>query len=258
MPNWTDNTITAKDEIIRKCLDKDGNFDFNLLIPMPGDLDVEDGSLSYFALILGNCTENEWIYRLGKQADPDTPPLSVQEITERNPSIFERYHVVPPVDSEHPFGAVSMSPTERFTCGTVNTAGDLFEYGKRLYSNLSRYGDTTWYGWRNKHWGCKWNAADTVYSAPSGNCEDATVYFNTPWCAPDGIFSRLCELYPGERIGFCSNYEEGFFSEGENISGKYVITACGEVRYNENTGEAEYFYDPEFEAEKEGGKNHEP
>ena len=36
MPNWVKNNVRfGTDKVLKECLDKDGNFDFNKVIPMP-------------------------------------------------------------------------------------------------------------------------------------------------------------------------------------------------------------------------------
>ena len=49
MPNWTENTVIAKKELIDRFLTKDKEsgdyfFDFNKLIPMPEELNLTSGS----------------------------------------------------------------------------------------------------------------------------------------------------------------------------------------------------------------------
>ena len=53
--------------------------------------------------------------------------------------------------------------------------------------------DDRWYGWRNKHWGCKWDIHDVEVDYEKA---DNLVHlnFNTPWGPPDGIYEKLCEM----------------------------------------------------------------
>ena len=53
--------------------------------------------------------------------------------------------------------------------------------------------DDRWYDWRRKHWGCKWDIHDVeVDYQKAANLVYLT--FVTPWCPPDGIYNKLCDM----------------------------------------------------------------
>ena len=53
--------------------------------------------------------------------------------------------------------------------------------------------DDRWYGWRNKHWGCKWDIHDVeVDYQKAANLVHLT--FLTPWGPPEGIYEKLCDM----------------------------------------------------------------
>jgi hypothetical protein len=53
--------------------------------------------------------------------------------------------------------------------------------------------DDRWYDWRRKHWGCKWDIHDVeVDYQKAANLVHLT--FVTPWCPPDGIYNKLCDM----------------------------------------------------------------
>ena len=55
--------------------------------------------------------------------------------------------------------------------------------------------DDRWYGWRtdSANWGCKWDIHDVeVDYQKAGNLVHLT--FLTPWCPPDGIYNKLCDM----------------------------------------------------------------
>jgi hypothetical protein len=53
--------------------------------------------------------------------------------------------------------------------------------------------DDRWYGWRNGHWGCKWDIHDVeVDYQKAANLVHLT--FVTPWGPPDGIYNKLCDM----------------------------------------------------------------
>ena len=53
MPNWTNTTIYTHKGVLNKYLDGK-NFDFNLLFPMPKDLEIESSSVANEALIMAS------------------------------------------------------------------------------------------------------------------------------------------------------------------------------------------------------------
>ena len=65
--------------------------------------------------------------------------------------------------------------------------------GQRYLDNLTKYGETTWYDWRIRHWGCKWNA-DTTELDIGDNA--LICFFETPWGPPNQWFEVLCETFP--------------------------------------------------------------
>ena len=55
--------------------------------------------------------------------------------------------------------------------------------------------DDRWYDWRtdSANWGCKWDIDDVeVDYQKAANLVHLT--FLTPWCPPDGIYNKLCDM----------------------------------------------------------------
>lgn len=93
-------------------------FDFEQLIPMPEELDVEDCPELWQGLEL------------------------YQEFMQANAS-----------QSEEKLGVLEQAWQSRMQIDPT-----VWTLGKQAYENLQKYGDATWYDWCARHWGCSWNA----------------------------------------------------------------------------------------------------
>lgn len=130
MPNWVTNQI----KIQGKNLDRlkthfleNGDFDFNTLIPMPTDLEIECSSNAKVGLSL-------YVDSLGKELQTE-------------------------FKSAYP-NAICDITSIKFP----DNKAELVELGKHVYNNYKQYGYGNWYDWRLDHWGCKWNACDGDHS----------------------------------------------------------------------------------------------
>lgn len=107
----------------------------------------------------------------------------------------------------------------------------LAELGLRYAGNVIRHGMSTWYDWRRRFWGTKWNAMNF-------KTEDAdTVRFDTAWTPPLPVIEKLAEMFPGKEIEL-TWADEGI---GSN-TGHLVIGENGEevefVEYEDNSQQA--------------------
>lgn len=78
------------------------------------------------------------------------------------------------------------------------------------------------YEWCVQNWGTKWNAYDQEIDHFEGYIR---AEFYTAWSPPEGVLSKLCEMYPDVEINI--SYEEaGMCYEGqyENQNGELVNT----------------------------------
>ncbi len=76
---------------------------------------------------------------------------------------------------------------------------------------LERFGASNWYDWALQNWGTKWNVTGDVLVDET---EDSLRYeFDTAWGPPEGVCSKLCELFPEASISWF--YRE----DGEQIAG---------------------------------------
>ena len=72
----------------------------------------------------------------------------------------------------------------------ANVNRQALEKGRIYLDNIINYGAPTWYEWRVKAWGCKWEAGNQ--EAVSSD----TIEFTTPWSAPVPVLQALSEKFP--------------------------------------------------------------
>lgn len=147
--------------------------DFNALVPMPEDLAIVSGSATRISLAAAEYLEtgkleadDGGLIRLAKDyaALMETDP-------KRAPAGFSDYL--------RELSASKDSPLD-------------LTLGEKARKNIERYGCPTWYEWRNRHWGTKWNSYDC-----SENPENPReISFSTAWAPPVPVFEKLAARYP--------------------------------------------------------------
>jgi hypothetical protein len=168
MPNHVQNKLKAIGpkakvkvamESIQGEKDKEGfipRIDFNKILPMPGSLNVESGTLGETAakVLFG--------------PDSDINAVSF-------PSIFS-----------------GKEDIERFRKWDTATQKKAIELAFVYKENKEKYGYTTWYNWSCNNWGTKWNA----YQTPDQRDESDTIFFQTAWSAPLPVIEALSKKFP--------------------------------------------------------------
>lgn len=226
MPNWTTNIIKCKIENLLKFLtitpEGKWSFDFNKLIPMPKELDLESGTEEYDAIA---CYF-----------------LAVDE--------QEKVHIKQILSSRSLFRGVSRTYMDEYleiirllNCRDKYDGEypeELVELGKKCVSNIDKYGHPTWWEWTRENWGTKWNVGTEVDVSINEYIE-ACVSFETAWCVPMGIVKKYAELCTddefhweyrnedpdfwtihilkkvhGEIIETCETYDEEYANDGED------------------------------------------
>lgn len=200
MPNHVTNIIEIKGNPSRikamfEAIKSDehglGSIDFNKLIPMPPELNIEEGSRTKHGLkAYKDFLE---VYNFNRE-----PNIDLGSIPEKAEQAFLR--VRPDVDS---------------------TAWSL---GKQAYQNKQKYGAHSWYDWRTKNWGTKWDA----YGYESGvHVDGHSLRFQTAWAPPQPVIAKLSEMYPD--LDFTHQYA----SEDIGVN-------CGEDEYHNGSLCGEY------------------
>ena len=170
MPNWVKSVIKTKPDVLEDIMKKYSNekgLDFQKIIPMPKDLDIEysvGGVLGLVYLFLdNNCS-------ISKE-------LIVQ--TFQNVSLESLY------DSD----ALEIVKRDYNQGKEIKESKRDIELAKKYISNYEKYGQATWYEWRIKNWGTKWNNIEFKRS-------NNTMIFETAWGFPEEIILKLSQKYP--------------------------------------------------------------
>lgn len=173
MPNHVENYISLQGDpkkirSMLKAIQSDelgiGSVDFNKIIPMPENLNIEAGTRTDRGLQ----AYRDFIeaYTAGRSAEDALKAL--ENI---------------PAESE-----------EAFLRRRTDIKHDEWELGKTAWNNIRQYGAPTWYDWCIANWGTKWNAYgydDTI------DYHDGTpLYFQTAWSAPHPVLEKLTEMFP--------------------------------------------------------------
>lgn len=201
MPNHVTNIIEIKGNPARikslfETVKNDeygiGSIDFNKLIPMPLELDIEEGSQTNCGLKAYKDFIEVYTFN-GKKEDFD-----LLNIPEKSEQAFLR--VRPDID---------------------RAAWDL---GKQAFQNEQKYGAATWYKWRIRNWGTKWNA----YGYDDGvQFDGKSLRFLTAWAPPQPVIAKLATMYP--ELDFIHQ----FASEDIGVN-------CGEDEYHNGSLCGEY------------------
>jgi len=84
-------------------------------------------------------------------------------------------------------------------------------------ANLKTYGYADWYSFCTNEWGTKWDAKTADIDEPfEVNSNEVTIYFDTAWSPPMGIYSALENMgfdvqatYVESGVGFIGYYSNG-------------------------------------------------
>lgn len=184
--------------------------DFNKIIPMPEDLNLETSSNTQKALRLyltkispdvkyyGN--ENEKISK--KMCDSIKALAKKRLIWGKEELIFKEDDISKIRDTEQ--------------------EEKLLSVGKDAFNNLVLYGHVTWYTWRVDNWNTKWNAYNFT------ECEDKTIEFTTAWEPPIPVIQELSKKFPDV------TFVHDFTDECLGYNTGHMVYKDGNVRMDEN------------------------
>ena len=146
-----------------------GSFDFNKLLPMPKELDMEAGTRTDRGLKL----VQEYHHALA-DLERQKPALTPEEYAANLRQCKGLYRKKRMADPE------------------------AWSLGEKAYGNIQRFGSPTWYEWCNRNWGTKWNA----YGFPPLEQNSDTMEFYTAWASVPKIISVLSRKYPEQTITY--------------------------------------------------------
>jgi hypothetical protein len=170
--------------VIKRIADAESAFDFNKVIPMSEELNIEESSDGRVGLaaISGSC------------ADYLSYPW-VKEKGIRTAAEFAAY-----VERERPLA---------------------IDLAQKYLSNQQRFGHSTWYGWCNDNWGTKWNAYSV--DEPEFLLDRVALRFNTAWSPAIPVIVRISDLFPSIELTlryFDEGWDfadEAFFKAGQCV-----------------------------------------
>lgn len=170
-----------------------GSIDFNKLTPMPEDLDIEEGPRTTRGLKAYNDFIEIYTFNSKKEN------FDLLNIPEKSEQAFLRVHS-------------DIDQTE-------------WKLGRQAFENQQKYGTPTWYKWRTRNWGTKWNA----YGYEGGvQFDGKTLQFLTAWAPPTPIVAKLATMYPD--LDFVHQWAD------EDIGYN-----CGEVEYHNGSPDGEFY-----------------
>lgn len=212
MPNWVKNVLQMKGVAKLPLYDKAGNFDFNKIVPMPPELEVESGSY----------VQDSIMYYL-----TDRLKVNVCELTGGKRKIVRDYitNMFNEKWPEELFGRLE----KRVICTEETDLEKMYQSGKAYVDNIRKYGFPTWYEWSLVNWDTKWNAHRTEIVG------DDMVIFETAWSEPAAVICKLHEMYPD------IDFEHTWADEGVgSYSGsRWVIDGdMDAIRYEQDSPEA--------------------
>ena len=146
-----------------------GSIDFNKLLPMPKELDMEAGTRTDRGLKLVQ-EYHQALTGLERQK-PGLTPAEYALALRKCEGLYRKQRMADPVT---------------------------WALGEQAYSNVQRFGSPTWYEWCSRNWGTKWNA----YGFPPLEKDSDTMEFFTAWNSVPQIITLLSRKYPEQTITY--------------------------------------------------------
>lgn len=199
-----------------------GEFDFKKIIPMPEEMDMDDGPYVLVA-IATYLTEKGTV-------SPD-------DMSDENKNIADQFFIPPMAfitgqtykDSENGWEALRVNmfciPSD-----DLNRSW-LYEQGRQYVRNYKKYGCATRTLWCLMNWGAGSNAFNTKTSADK-------ITFNILQSPPFKILRRISELYPDKTME-CSLWESGSPQLKSELTVRAGCPVKGELNCWKNIGETE-------------------
>ena len=219
MPNWIKNKIifskkSSIDEFIDKycsLIDNSYQFDFNKVIKMPNELEVEFSSKSMDALLLYMTKICPNINYYGKKKDK----IIISEWEFINKKLEDKVLL-----------------TKTFILSEEEVKNILFKYSKQeeqilklglaQVENIKKYGELNWYTWSINNWGTKWNS--TNFEIKEGG---KSITFDTAWDPAIPIIIEMSKQNPEIKFAFLYSDEDIGCKVGYILLSKGIIDYKG-------------------------------
>jgi len=158
----------------QRFLDENLHLDFQKVIPMPEDLNIEAASWG------------DWGYQ-ALYGDWREIAARLSQLGKYGP-FNERAELLNAIRAEMP---------------------EALALGEKYRANEERYGARHWYDWCREHWGTKWNAYDHLDTEV--DLEDRLVlWFHTAWTPPYPVVQAMSASFP--RLGFRLVFADEFLN----------------------------------------------
>lgn len=206
MPNWVRNTVTSDNwELLKeKFTTKDENgkltVDFNLVIPIPKDLNITCGSYEWKTHSFVN---EELIAKQNTRLKPMLDIAYDENLTQEE--FVKKVLKAITIKSIQELYDIRLSTDEQIKEAVENIL--------KGYYNLQKYGYVNWYEAHNALWNTKWNACDCEIDD-----DLQRITFDTAWAMPFNVYSKLSKdvnikvAYADEDLG--NNYGISEFKDG--------------------------------------------
>lgn len=221
MPNWIKNRIiTGSRDLTDKLIKKYGTFeasgetesvqfDFNKVIPMPKDLQIEFSSRSDNALILYLTKVSPYVDYYGNDKDKFS---------------FDEFNDIKNNISKHMMFSHNLTFSEDALPQMLDKYNNeekcMLELGKTQVNNIIKYNALNWYEWSINNWGTKWNSDSLEVDE---NKQSLT--FETAWDPAIPVFLEITKQNPTKRFAFLYADE----AIGSHVG--YVLASNGKIDY---------------------------
>ncbi len=192
MPNWCYQKLRVQgspDDLarFRMAILPEGMFELDRIIPMPRELDVQEGSVGNtgYQALYGNW--NDVLASMSRNVEvPDEAQLS----------------------------------REAFVAWLEIREPDTASLGRQYLANVERHGHRSWYGWRIEHWGTKWEIGSDQQNIVEENDSTLVIQFETAWSPIHPVVLKLACRYPDLR------FDLWYLDEGGGFAGRSTVQGC--------------------------------
>lgn len=228
----------------------DSAIDFDKLIPMPKSLDIAKDSREYFNIICSLIRKNDnvipsldWFLKhpLFKTDEDLVKFFGKDYRTKEINALIDNY--------------------KNSSQDVIDKSADI---GDILISNIENYGVPTWYEWRYKHWGTKWDAMEAEIYDVIGNDDDETFtsgFIHTANGCPEPILEKISDICNEHSVTITGVYADegsenytGIFTN-QIKDGKFYLTDNLTKEQHKRIFRWVWEYDPHYNEDDENSVN---